>query len=146
VHSTYWRNSWKYQDRAYRHCFWDNGTILANLLAVAAAHDLPARVVAGFVDDQVNRLIGVDGEHEAALTLVPLGFSAKPPPPAPPLDPISYPTVPCPHARSTTPRYARCTARRSSRHRTRCVSGRGWRRRSTRPFRVAGEGTGRWLG
>jgi SagB-type dehydrogenase family enzyme len=35
--STYWRNAWKYQARTYRHCFWDNGTILANLLAVAAA-------------------------------------------------------------------------------------------------------------
>ena len=35
--STYWRNAWKYQSRAYRHCFWDCGTILANLLAVAAA-------------------------------------------------------------------------------------------------------------
>src|SRR6266849_25930 len=48
--STYWRNAWKYQARAYRHCFWDNGTILANLLGVAAASDMPARVIGGFVD------------------------------------------------------------------------------------------------
>src|ERR1700730_4286093 len=31
---TYWRNAWKYQDRTYRHFGWDNGTLLANLLAV----------------------------------------------------------------------------------------------------------------
>src|SRR5439155_467170 len=26
--SNYWRNAWKYEARAYRHCFWDSGTIL----------------------------------------------------------------------------------------------------------------------
>src|SRR6266704_3768631 len=34
---TYWRNAWKYQARTYRHFGWDNGTLLANLLAVATA-------------------------------------------------------------------------------------------------------------
>src|SRR4249920_2562338 len=48
--STFWRNAWKYQARAYRHCYWDNGTILANLLAAAAARALAAKVVVGFVD------------------------------------------------------------------------------------------------
>src|SRR4030095_7504093 len=42
---TYWRNSWKYQARTYRHFGWDNGTMLANLLATATALDLPARIV-----------------------------------------------------------------------------------------------------
>ena len=45
--STWWRNSWKYQARTYRHAFWDSGTILANLLAVAASHALSAGVVLG---------------------------------------------------------------------------------------------------
>lgn len=38
--SVFWRNSWKYQARAYRHSFWDSGTMLANLLAVGAARTL----------------------------------------------------------------------------------------------------------
>ena len=71
--STYWRNSWKYQARTYRHCFWDSGTILANTLAMARALDLPARVVMGFLDDEVNRLLDLDEEREVALSLVPLG-------------------------------------------------------------------------
>src|SRR3984893_16036334 len=54
---TYWRNAWKYQDRTYRHFGWDNGTLLANLLAVGTAVGLPAKVVCGFVDDTVNRLL-----------------------------------------------------------------------------------------
>lgn len=71
--STFWRNAWKYQSRAYRHCFWDGGTILANLLAVAAAEKVPARVVLGFVDAAINELLGVDAEREVALAVVPLG-------------------------------------------------------------------------
>src|SRR6202521_4593343 len=47
---TYWRNAWKYQERTYRHFGWDNGTLLANLIAVATALGLPAKVVCGFVD------------------------------------------------------------------------------------------------
>src|SRR5215831_15734605 len=46
----YWRNTWKYQSRGYRHLFWDAGAMLANLLAAATALGLPARVVTGFVD------------------------------------------------------------------------------------------------
>lgn len=71
--STFWRNSWKYQARAYRHCFWDGGTILANLLAMATAHRVSAKVVCGFVDDLVNRLLGLEPQREVALALVPLG-------------------------------------------------------------------------
>ena len=92
--STYWRNAWKYQARAYRHCFWDNGTILANMLAVASAHGLTARVVTGFVDEQVNRLLGVDGEREAAVTLVPLGHTPERPGPSPRVEPINFETLP----------------------------------------------------
>jgi SagB-type dehydrogenase family enzyme len=71
---TYWRNAWKYQARTYRHFGWDNGMIMANLLAVATAFELPARALAGFVDDTVNRLLDLDTEREVALTLVPLGW------------------------------------------------------------------------
>jgi SagB-type dehydrogenase family enzyme len=45
----YWRNTWKYQARGYRHLFWDAGTLLGQLLAVARALDVPARLIAGFV-------------------------------------------------------------------------------------------------
>ena len=92
---TYWRNSWKYQSRAYRHSFWDNGTILANLLAMAAAHNLPARVIVNFVDGEVNRLLGMDGEREVALSLVHLGrVSDLAPDGARDMEELSYETKP----------------------------------------------------
>jgi SagB-type dehydrogenase family enzyme len=71
--STYWRNAWKYQARAYRHCYWDNGTVLANLLAAAAARKIPARVVLGFVDEVVSELLDLDERREAPLSIVALG-------------------------------------------------------------------------
>lgn len=75
--STWWRNAWKYRSRAYRHAFWDAGTQLANLLALAAARRLPVEVVLGFADDPVNELLGIDPQHEAALALVALGHDAS---------------------------------------------------------------------
>ncbi|MFY9554692.1 MAG: SagB family peptide dehydrogenase [Blastocatellia bacterium] len=70
-----WRSTWKYRDRAYRYHFWDNGMIAANALALAAAHELAAEVVLGFVEPDVNKLIGIDGEQELALSLLLLGNS-----------------------------------------------------------------------
>lgn len=75
--STWWRNAWKYRSRAYRHAFWDAGTQLANLLALAAARRLPVQLVLGFADDAVNQLLGIDPEHEAALALVTIGRDAS---------------------------------------------------------------------
>ena len=69
----YWRNTWKYQARGYRHLFWDSGTLLGQLLAVARAVDVPARLVTGFEDAQLNGLLGLDAEKEGALVAVPLG-------------------------------------------------------------------------
>ena len=74
--TTCWRNSWKYRERAYRHAFWDSGTILSNMLALAGSRGIPAKVVTGFVDEQLNRLVGVDGEREMSVAMVPLGYSS----------------------------------------------------------------------
>ena len=71
--SVYWRNAWKYQARAYRHAYWDSGTILANLLAVGNANSIPLKLVTSFVDEPVNRLLDLDTNREVALHLVPVG-------------------------------------------------------------------------
>jgi len=79
---TYWRNAWKYQARTYRHFGWDNGTLLANLLAVSTASGLPAEIVLGFVDAKVNRLLDLDIRREVCLCLVPIGRTSGSLPPA----------------------------------------------------------------
>jgi SagB-type dehydrogenase family enzyme len=92
--STFWRNAWRYQARAYRHVYWDTATALANLLAVAAAARLPARVVLGFADDEINALLDVDGGREAAISLVALGRSHDTPPDPPEIHPLGLTTTP----------------------------------------------------
>ena len=68
-----WRNACKYQAREYRHAFWDCGTILANTLAMSSASGVRARVAAGFVDDAISELLGLDSLRELPLAVVPLG-------------------------------------------------------------------------
>jgi SagB-type dehydrogenase family enzyme len=93
--STYWRNAWKYQSRAYRHCYWDNGTILANLTAAAAARSIPAKIVVGFVDRMVGELLALDQNREAPLSLVALGHApSKAAADHPFVAPMTFETVP----------------------------------------------------
>jgi SagB-type dehydrogenase family enzyme len=72
-----WRTCWKYGNRGYRHLFWDAGTILANITAVASSGGLGARVVLGFDDIAVARLVGVDGVSEFPLCVVELGDAGE---------------------------------------------------------------------
>jgi hypothetical protein len=93
--STFWRNAWKYQSRAYRHCYWDNGTILANLLAAASARKIPAKLVLGFIDAAVSELLSLDSQREAPLSLVALGDSAtQRPRPSAAIEPLALETEP----------------------------------------------------
>jgi SagB-type dehydrogenase family enzyme len=68
-----WRSAWKYQARAYRHLYWDAGAMLANLLALAASARLEPRLLTAFLDAELNELLGIDGEREAALALLTVG-------------------------------------------------------------------------
>lgn len=90
-----WRTAWKYAERGYRHLFWDAGMIVANLLALAASVDVPARVVLGFADREVELLLGLDGPREVPLCLLPLGRSKPEVAPAPgPPEEIEFRTQP----------------------------------------------------
>jgi SagB-type dehydrogenase family enzyme len=111
-----WRSTWKYRDRDYRYHFWDNGMIVANALAMAAAHELPAEVVMGFVEADVNKLIGIDGQQELALSLLALGHTDQALPGCPAIEelpeisfevvpisssPVDYPSIREVHAASS---------------------------------------------
>jgi SagB-type dehydrogenase family enzyme len=75
--SEFWRNAWRYQERTWRHAFWDLGTLATNLLGLSASAGLPATVLMGFADDDVARLVGVDGEREAPLAIFALGAGSR---------------------------------------------------------------------
>ena len=76
----FWRSAWKYRARGYRYCYWDTGTVVANLLAATTASGLSAQLIAGFVDTQLDQLLAIDGSREATACLVSLGGGAAPAP------------------------------------------------------------------
>jgi SagB-type dehydrogenase family enzyme len=94
--TTYWRNAWKYRARAYRHAFWDSGTMLANLFAIGGAGGIPMHLLLGFADDEVHRLLDVDADRESAVALVAIadaGRQAAEPAPSVP-EPLDLETTP----------------------------------------------------
>ncbi len=91
--AVFWRSVWKYRTRAYRYCFWDAGTILANLLAAAAAEGISAEVITAFVDKDLETLIGVDGESEGVMCLVALGLTSEATAKSPSLTPLEMESI-----------------------------------------------------
>lgn len=88
-----WRNTWKYQARGWRHLYWDSGTMLANLLAVADVLGWRPNVFAGFVDSALEHLLGLDDGREMGLEVVTLGAEGGAAP-SRPVAAIRYETVP----------------------------------------------------
>ena len=68
-----WRTGWRYRERGFRHVYWDAGTMLAQLLAVADSAGLAARLHSRFPDAAVAALVGADGVHEWPVAVVALG-------------------------------------------------------------------------
>jgi SagB-type dehydrogenase family enzyme len=90
----YWRSEWKYRARAYRYCYWDAGTILANLLAAAAAEEISAEVITAFEDPALETLLGIDTDREGMIALIALGRTDDPAMPSPPVEPLTLETIP----------------------------------------------------
>jgi hypothetical protein len=68
-----WRTGWRYRERGYRHVYWDAGTMLSQVLAVADSADLTASLFSRFPDAAVAALVGADGVHEWPVAVVALG-------------------------------------------------------------------------
>ena len=70
------RSKWKYKQRAYRYVYLDAGHIAQNLALSATSLGLGSCQVGAFYDDDVNKIVGVDGEEESALYLSVVGYPA----------------------------------------------------------------------
>ncbi len=67
------RAMWKYRERAIRYLFLDAGHICQNLMLAATALGLGVCPVGAFFDEEVERLVQVDGREEVALYLAAVG-------------------------------------------------------------------------
>jgi SagB-type dehydrogenase family enzyme len=70
------RSKIKYGERAYRFVLLEAGHAMQNICLAATALGLGACPVGGFIDDNMNDLLDVDGIEEAALYAVTIGLPA----------------------------------------------------------------------
>src|SRR5882762_5721404 len=73
--SIFWREAWKYRDRAYRYCCHDLGHAMISLLLAARALGLPGGAITHFADSRLTRALGLSGGDEAPMAF--LVFPAK---------------------------------------------------------------------
>jgi SagB-type dehydrogenase family enzyme len=67
------RGRWKYQQRAYRYIYLDAGHACQNLYLACEALGLGCCAVAAFDDDEVDRILGLDGREEFTIYLATVG-------------------------------------------------------------------------
>ncbi len=58
--SVYWREAWKYGERAFRYCQHDAGHAIGTLRIAAATLGWSARVLDGVADETIEALLGLD--------------------------------------------------------------------------------------
>ena len=82
--SVYWREAWKYGERAFRYCQHDVGHAIGALRIAAAALGWSARVLDGVGDATVEALLGLDrdadfegAERESAELLMAIAWRAQ---------------------------------------------------------------------
>jgi SagB-type dehydrogenase family enzyme len=71
--SIFWREAWKYRDRAYRYCCHDLGHAMMSLLLAARALGLPGGAITHFADSRLTRALGLTGGDEAPMAFLVFG-------------------------------------------------------------------------
>ncbi len=71
------RCKWKYGQRAYRYVYLDAGHIAQNLALAAVGLGLGSCQIGALYDDEVNALLGVDGDRESVLYMSVVGKPAR---------------------------------------------------------------------
>lgn len=67
------RSRWKYKQRAYRYIYLDAGHIAQNLALSATSIGLGSCQIGAIFDDEINKLLGIDGIEESAIYLSVVG-------------------------------------------------------------------------
>jgi len=67
------RSKWKYEQRAYRYIYLDAGHIAQNTALAAVSCGLGSCQVGAFFDEEVNKIIDIDGANEFAVYMTSIG-------------------------------------------------------------------------
>jgi SagB-type dehydrogenase family enzyme len=74
------RTRFKYGERGYRFALLDSGHLAQNIYLVATALGLGSVAMAGFLDDEINEMLALNGVDEAVVYLMAVGQLAFPEP------------------------------------------------------------------
>ncbi|MBW2059630.1 MAG: SagB/ThcOx family dehydrogenase [Deltaproteobacteria bacterium] len=72
------RSKWKYRERGYRYIYLDAGHIGQNLYLAATALNLGCCTIGALFDEEVDRLLGVDGKEETVVYMGAVGKISAP--------------------------------------------------------------------
>lgn len=64
---------WRYQERTYRYALLEVGHLGQNVYLAATSMGMGACALGAFLDDDVNAMLKVDGQHEAVLYMLSVG-------------------------------------------------------------------------
>jgi SagB-type dehydrogenase family enzyme len=67
------RLRWKYQERSYRYALIEAGHLGQNAYLAATSMGMGACAVGAFLDDNLNAMLGIDGQNEAAIYTLSVG-------------------------------------------------------------------------
>jgi len=70
------RSKWKYDQRAYRYIYLDAGHIAQNLALAAVSLGLGTCQIGALFDDEVNKIVAVDGVEESVVYMSAVGMPA----------------------------------------------------------------------
>ncbi|HSH35609.1 SagB/ThcOx family dehydrogenase [Schnuerera sp.] len=70
-----YRMKWRYGERGYRYVHLDAGHVCQNLYLAAQSIDCGVCAIAAFDDDEINKLLGLDGEEQFVVYLATVGKS-----------------------------------------------------------------------
>lgn len=73
ISAVFYRNQVKYGERGYRHILTEVGHVCQNIYLLCSALSLGCCNSGGFLDDELNRLIDLDGIHESVISVMFVG-------------------------------------------------------------------------
>lgn len=68
------RSRWKYKQRAYRYIYLEGGHMAQNLALASVSLGLGSCQIGAFFDEEINKIIEIDGVNESAIYLSVVGY------------------------------------------------------------------------